>query len=67
MPRIDDYVRIGRCLSYGDFDWQIEVAKLENLPHEEIEKFMLTMFHCQRQIWEYWWQKNQPQQAAAQR
>lgn len=66
MPRIDEYVRIGRCMSYGDFDWSIELAKVQHMPREKIDELLLTMFHCQRQIWEYWREANQAEQAQAQ-
>lgn len=66
MPRLDEYVRIGRCMSYGGFDWSIELAKVQDMPREKIDALLLTMFHCQKQVWEFWWAKNQPGQAAAQ-
>ncbi len=63
MPRLNQLIGVGFCLSYGDGDYQVSM-EVQKLSRERMNELMLTAFHAQRHAWDLWWAANQLQQAA---
>lgn len=54
MPRLIEYVKVGRCASYGDIDWSYNAQTIESLSRAELDALFLGMFHVQRVMFDQW-------------
>jgi hypothetical protein len=64
MPRVNEYIVVGFCESYGDGDYQIVMAKVESLSRDKMNQLTLAMTHATRHAWDIWLKANATEQRA---